>query len=153
VTQEVLDSVNAVLSSLTVGDWVPESNGICQWEELGMYDPDCPQPQWLREVLGLAGSRITEEEGEFVARSGDAEFFIWVEEADEVRPPPESFPVQETIRGVKVYGHTQGWEWRTGGVHVFIAEGPYGDSKLPNTDELTPIVEASLEVPYPPNVT
>jgi hypothetical protein len=150
VAQEALDRVNAVLASLEIGAWVPEPNGDCQWEELGLYDPDCPQPQWLREVLSIAGSTITEQRGVFEARSGGAEFFIWVEEASEVRPPPENFPIRETIQGVRVYGHSQGWEWRTNGVHVFIAEGPYGDSKLPEIKELTPIVEASVVVPYPP---
>jgi hypothetical protein len=35
-------------------------------------------------------------------------------------------------------------------VHVFIQQGPDGDSKLPILEELTTLVVTSLETPYPP---
>lgn len=49
-------------------------------------------------------------------------------------------PVREDVRGVTVYGNDEGWEWRTARVHVFIQQGPNGDSKLPTLEELTPLV-------------
>lgn len=92
-----------------------------------------------------------------MARSSDVEFYVWAEDADDVPgdhlallEDPEAFPVRESVQGVTVYGNEQGWEWRTEAVHVFIERGPHGDSKLPNREELAPIVEASLEVSYPP---
>ena len=45
-------------------------------------------------------------------------------------------PVREDVRGVTVYGNDEGWEWRTARVHVFIQQGPNGDSKLPTLEEL-----------------
>jgi hypothetical protein len=156
VTEEDFDRVNAILASLTIGDWVPEPNGICQWGELGMLDPDCPEPHWLREVLSVAGFAIGDEGGTFVARYDGAEFFIWVEELDRVPQEhlafledPEVFPIREVIQGVTVYGNSQGWEWSTDELHVYIGQGPYGDSKLPDIEQLRPLVEASIGVAYP----
>jgi len=157
VTQEALDKVNTVLASLTIGEWVTEPNDICQWHELGMLDPDCPQPNWLREVLAVAGFRVVEERGVFAVRSGDVEFFVWVEEVDEVSEERlafledlDAFPVRETVRDVTVFGNTQEWDWSTDEVHVYVQQGPHGYSNLPTIGELAPIVEASLDVPYPP---
>jgi DNA-binding beta-propeller fold protein YncE len=160
VTDDTLERVNDALASLTIGEWVPDPNGICQWREIGiMRDPDCPQPRWLRQVLTVAGFRIDEEggSGAWVARSGDAEFFIWVDEEDEVSEErlallqdPEAFPIRETVQGVTVYGNSRGWDWSTDKMHVYVQQGPDGDSKLPNLEELIPIVEVSLDVPYPP---
>lgn len=48
------------------------------------------------------------EGGTVVARSAETGFNIWVEEADEVRDPPESFPVRETIHGVEVSASVKG---------------------------------------------
>ena len=119
-------------------------------------DPDCPQPIWLREVLSVAGYSVIEEAGTWIARSGDVECFVWVKEEGDVYEDhlallddPDAFPVRETIQEVTVYGNENGWGWRTDGLHVFIRQGPDGDSKLPSLEELTPIVVASLDVPYP----
>jgi hypothetical protein len=156
VPQELLDEANSVLASLAIGEWVPEPNGICQWHEIGVRDPDCPQPKWLREVLSIAGFGVVEEAGTWIARSGNVEFFVWVKEEGDVYEDhlalledPDAFPVRETIQGVTVYGNESGWEWRTDGLYVIIRQGPDGDSKLPNLEELTQIVVASLDVPYP----
>lgn len=48
-----------------------------------------------------------------------------------------------------VYGNDEGWDWRTARVHVFIQQGPNGDSKLPTLEEL-PAGVTSLETPHPP---
>jgi len=105
---------------------------------------------------GSAGFGVVEEAGTWIARSGNVEFFVWVKEEGDVYEDhlalledPDAFPVRETIQGVTVYGNESGWEWRTDGLYVFIRQGPDGDSKLPNLEELTPIVVASLDVPYP----
>ncbi len=155
-SEDLLAEVNQILATLSIDEWVPESNGICQWNEIGMRDPDCPQTQWLREVLTMAEFGIDDVGGSWVARSGDVEFFIWVEEADAVSADhlalledADAFPVRENVRGVTVYGNDEGWEWRTGGVHIFIRQGPDGDSKLSTLGELTSLVVTSLEVPYP----
>jgi DNA-binding beta-propeller fold protein YncE len=164
VSDDLLAEVNEILATLTIGEWVPERNGACQWNEIGMRDPDCPQTQWLREVLSRAGFAIDEEggSGAWVGRSDKTEFFIWVEETDDVSvdhlallEDPDVFPIRENVEGVRVYGNEgpsccEGWEWLTSDVHVFIRQGLHGYSKLPNLDELTPIVEASLDVAYPP---
>jgi hypothetical protein len=164
IPDDALGEVNEVIATLSIDTWVPEANAICQWPELGMRDPDCPQTQWLREVLSAAGFAIDEEggSGAWVARSGETEFFIWVEEADDVPEDhlalledPNVFPFRENVEGLTVYGNggpscCEGWEWRTGAVHVFIRQGPHGYSKVPNVEELIPIVEASLSVAYPP---
>lgn len=160
--EDQLADVNEVLATLSIDEWVPEPNGICQWDEIGMRDPDCPHTQWLREVLTTTGFEINEEEGSgaLVARSDSAEFFIWVEEADAVSDDHlalledrEAFPIREDVQGVTVYGNDEGWQWRTERVHVFIRQGPDGDSKLPTLEELTPLVVTSLETPYPPEPT
>lgn len=105
--------------------------------------------------------RIDEEggSGSWVARSDDVEFFIWVEEADAVSEDHlalledlDAFPVREDVRGVTVYGNDDGWQWRTERVHVFIRQGPDGDSQLPSLGELTALVGSSLEVQYPPEL-
>lgn len=158
---DLLAEVNEVLATLSVGEWVPEPNGVCQWNEIGMRDPDCPQTQWLREVLTTAGFEIDEEggSGSWVARSNDVEFFIWVQEADAVSEDHlallkdlDAFPVREDVRGVTVYGNDDGWQWRTERVHVFIRQGPDGDSHVASLGELTALVGRSLEVQYPPEV-
>jgi hypothetical protein len=122
-----------------------------------MRDPDCPQTQWLREVLSTAGFGIDDLGGSWVARSAEIEFFIWVEEADAVSEDHlallddrDAFPVRGDVRGITVYGNDQGWEWRANRVHLFVRQGPDGDSKLPTLEELRPIVEASFDLPYPP---
>jgi hypothetical protein len=159
---ELRAEVNEVLATLTIGDWVPESNGICQWNEIGMRDPDCPQTRWLRAVLTTARFQINEGggSGSWVARSDDVEFFIWVEEADAVSDDhlalledPDAFPVREDVQGVTVYGNEEGWQWRTERVHVFVRQGPDGNSKLPTLEELAPLVGASLQTSYPPEPT
>jgi hypothetical protein len=48
--------------------------------------------------------------------------------------------LQADVHGVTVYGNDQGWEWRTECVHVFVQQGPDGDSKLPALEELAPQV-------------
>jgi TolB protein len=156
---DLLAEVNEILATLSVGEWVPEPNGICQWNEIGMRDPDCPQTQWLREVLTKAGFGIDAVGGSWVARSDSVEFFVWVEEADAVSDDhlalledADAFPVRENVRGVTVYGNDEGWEWRTGRVHLFVRQGPDGDSRLPTLEGLTPLVVTSLEVPYPPEL-
>lgn len=151
--------MNEVLATLTIGDWVPQVNGICQWNEIGMRDPDCPQTKWLRAVLTTAGFQIDEGggSGSWVGRSDDVEFFIWVEEVDAVSDDhlalledPDAFPVREDVRGITVYGNDDGWQWRTEHVHVFIRQGPDGDTQLPSIGELTALVGSSVEGPYPP---
>ena len=121
-----------------------------------MRDPDCPQPHWLRQVLSLTGFRVDDSSGTFLARSGDVQFYIWVEEAEQVPDEhltlvedPGSFPLRETIGGVTVYGNDFGREWRAGPVHVYVswADAPW---RPPTIEELEPVVEASLRVPYPP---
>lgn len=156
---ELVAEVNRVLATLTIGEWAPEPNGICQWNEIGMLDPDCPQTQWLRKVLTTAGFEINERggSGAWVARSDKVQFFIWVEEADAVSndhlallEDADAFPVRRDVDGVTVYGNDQGWEWRAERVHVFIRQGPHGYTKLPTLEELSALVGSSLEVPYPP---
>jgi len=62
-------------------------------------------------------------------------------------------PVREDVRGVTVYGNDEGWEWRTARVHVFIQQGPNGDSKLPHPRGTDPAGVTSLETPHPPAPT
>jgi len=82
-----------------------------------------------------------------------------VEEADDVSEERlelledlEAFPVRETVRDVTVFGNSQKWDWSIAEVQVYVQQGPHGYSNLPSIEELAPIVEASLEVPYPPEV-
>lgn len=156
VTQEDFDRVNTVVGSLTIGDWVPEPDGICHWETIGGRDPDCPQPHWLREVLLVAGFTIEDVGGTLVARSDGAEFFIWVEELDQIPQEqlaaledPKVFPIREVIQGVTVHGNSYTWEWTTDELYITIQDLDYEDSKLPDVEQLTPLVEASIEVAYP----
>ncbi|MEX2274339.1 MAG: hypothetical protein WEA10_02075 [Actinomycetota bacterium] len=159
VSQATLDRVNGVLGSLSVGEWVPESDGICRWHEIGMLDPDCPQGNWLREVLAVADFKITDDGGTFVARSEGSEFFIWAEELNEVPEAHRSlledrgvFPNRESVGSVTVFGNAQSWEWSPDRMHVYIGQGPSGDSTLPTLEQLVPLVHASLDVNYPPTV-
>ncbi|MEX0755513.1 MAG: hypothetical protein WD556_10435 [Actinomycetota bacterium] len=156
VRSEDLSRANAVLGSLAVGEWMPEPNDTCQWNELGMLDPDCPQGRWLREVLHTGGFTIADDGGTFVARSGGAEFSIWTEEADRVPKARlslledrDAFPIRETVGTVTVHGSAESWDWDTDRMHVYVAAGPYGDSKFPSFESIVPLVRASVDVPYP----
>jgi hypothetical protein len=156
--QADLDRVNDVVGTLAIGEWVAEPNGSCQWNELGMRDPDCPEGDWLRGVVSEAGFEYKDTAGSPVASKGPAEFFISVE--DEERVPndrrellrdPSAFPINEEVGGIVVYGNEQEWAWFANGVLVSVSLGPDGESVFPTIDQLRPLVEASTATPFPPS--
>jgi hypothetical protein len=154
-TEGDFDRVNQVLGSLVVEKWEPEPDGACHWDTMGMLDPDCREPHWLREVLDRAGFTTRQPGGTFVARKNGVEFFIWVEPEDEVSnaylnllDDPAAFPIRTEVNGVVVYGNDSQWTWFANGVHVQIGDGPYGDSVFPSIDDLRPLIAASSEVPF-----
>jgi hypothetical protein len=154
-SQADLDRANEVIGSLSIGDWAAEENGECQWNELGIRDPDCPEGEWLQTVVAEAGFQIRDLGGSPVARGNGTEAFISAEDEDRVSndhlnllEDPSAFPTQREIDGIIVYGNDQEWVWFASGVHVVVSLGPYGDSPFPTFQQLKPLVEASLDVKF-----
>ena len=61
--------------------------------------------------------------------------------------------MREEVEGITVYGSDMAWEWLTDEMRVSVDAGPDGDSPFPSIQQLSPLIEASIEVPYPPQVS
>jgi len=149
--EQLVSEVNRILRSFEVGPYVELADGVCRKHELGFGDPDCPEPQWTKQVLEEAGLELASRDGNaFVARSEETEFFIWAEEVpeDAYRLTDLSFPERQRIGGVTVFGGDEEWRWRVQGLEVALAQGPDGDSVFPTIEQVAPLVLASIEVPY-----
>ena len=155
--QAAFDRANEVLDSLSIGDWVLEPNGSCQWNELGARDPDCPEGEWLEAMVGEAGFDYRLTGGSPVAKKGQVQFFIRAEGEDRVSADrrnliedPSAFPIREEVDSIVVYGNDQEWTWFANGALVSLSLGPDGESLFPTIQQLRPLVEASRSVPFPP---
>jgi hypothetical protein len=151
-SQDAVDATNGLLASLSIGDFEPplQPDGLCNEWSLNK-DPDCPTTIWIKSVLSSSGFDLADgpQESTLVGEGGGARFFIWVREPSE---PLESSNLKRNavIAGVQIYGGTQ-LVWRAQGLNVWIAPGPDGQDALPNQEQLTRLVEASLDVEYPPD--
>lgn len=151
--QDAVSAVDAMLKSLTIGEFKPplQPDGLCNEWSL-QKDPDCPQTIWLKAVLSEAGFAVVDspEEATLVGRGDGAKFFVWTREPTE--PLEESgLRFHSTIEGVDVYGGSQ-LVWRAQGLNVWIGPGPEGGDEIPNDVGLASLVRATLETPYPPQI-
>jgi hypothetical protein len=149
--QEAISTVDAMLESLTIGEFKPplQPDGLCNEWSL-QKDPDCPQTIWLNSVLSAAGFAVIDspEESTLVGRGDGAKFFIWT------REPTKSLEesglrFHSTIDGVDVYGGSQ-LVWRAQGLNIWIGPGPEGGDDIPNDAGLASLVRATLQTPYLP---
>lgn len=144
-----VDRVNAVLASLSIGDYVypTQPDGLCnQWSP--PKDPDCPETVWLKSVLAISGFNIVDDpdESTLVGQVGADRFFIWTKPGEE--PLADGgLPVLATIGSATLYGDGSQIVWRAQGLDVWVAPGPLAGDKIPGLDILKGLVEATTRTP------
>lgn len=107
----------------------------------------------MREILRLAGYRITTETGSaLVAANDETSFYVWTtgNAAEEVVQQEPHWQRLATIAGTSVYGDRRVWRfWSAQGFIFWIAQGPTATAVLPSPVDLQPLIEASKRVRPP----
>jgi hypothetical protein len=108
----------------------------------------------VREVVRLAGFRITSETGSaLVAVGGDASFYVWTTESTvaEILEAGPHWKRLSTTADTPVYGEARLWRfWGAQGFIFWLKQGPTATAVLPRPIDLRPLIEASKTVRPPP---
>jgi PASTA domain len=136
----------------------------------GPWIEHCPEAEWARSVVDVAGLEIVDEQTVLVVGApGAAEFHFWAMDpalhGGSVEPLPEIVAdgvarVIDHVDGLPIYGFRSNarlWLWSHHGLNVWVdGRGPGGAT--PSREDLVALVRASRAVPYrsttpPPSVT
>jgi hypothetical protein len=131
--------------------------GTCDY---GPWIEHCPEADWARSVVDVAGLEIVEEQGVLVVGPSDGdEFLFWAmdptlhEGVEPVSRILDDGVAREVDRvdGVPIYGFRSNarlWLWSQHGLNVFVDGREARDA--PSRQDLAALVRASGSVPYEP---
>lgn len=124
----------------------------------GPWIQHCPEADWARSVVAVAGSEVVDEQTVLVASTSEGgEFLFWAMDPalhGQVEPlseivADEPWSVTTTVDGARVY-RLRGdalWLWGSHGLNVFVdGRGPLA---APSLQDIVALVRASGSVPYP----
>ena len=114
----------------------------------------CPEAAWVRLVAVRAGFRIVDETGSaLVAQGRGRSFYLWATEIDRSVgriADDGGWLLLGRRAGVRVYGDGALWRlWSAQGFVFWLQAGPLATSRLPDLDDLEPLVRASMELSPP----
>ena len=152
--REQLDEANAVLSSLSLEDWLPTT---CPPNWPGPWTV-CPEARWVGRVAERAGYRIVDETGSALVVEGQGRGF-YIHATRMPRMTEQSFAATSrrgrlspagTVEGVEIFGYeSQRRSWLAQQFVFWITPGPPAAARLPAVAEMGGLVRASLDLPAP----
>jgi hypothetical protein len=129
--------------------------GTCDY---GPWIEHCPEADWARSVIDVAGLEIVEEQTVLVVGASEGgEFLFWAMDPSlhgQVTPLAEMVARGEAVEtnevdGVSIYGGDRRvWLWSSHGLNVFVDGREARDA--PSRQDLVALVRASGSVPYAP---
>lgn len=137
------------------GGEMPTGPGTC---DHGPWIEHCPEADWARTVVDVAGLEIVDEEAVLVVGApGTGEFSFWAMDPSlhaQVQPlsevvAAEPWSVTTTVDGVPVYrlrARDRVWLWASHGLNVFVDGQP--PLAAPSREDIIALVRASGSVPY-----
>jgi hypothetical protein len=140
------------------GDSTVARPGTCDY---GPWIEHCPEAEWARSVVAVAGLEIVDEQTVLVVgTSKGGEFLFWAMDPSlhgGVTPLPEIVAsgeavVTDRVDGVPIYrvgGDRRLWLWSSHGLNVWV-DGRAPTPSAPSRNDIATLLRASESVPYTP---
>lgn len=127
--------------------------GSCAY---GPWADHCPEAEWARQVLDVAGDRLTGDTGSaLVGRGGHTTFYFWAFEMEKARNRPlpkaiedEGYRLVDEVDETKLFTDGIRLAWQTQGLYVWLEGGPVNSLEDIDEETVRTMVRASADIPY-----
>lgn len=156
-----LGLVIAVVSALSGGSGTvqpasspalsPVSPGTCEY---GPWLRECPEADWARSALSVAGVKVVDEtDSAFVVRHPGGEVLFWAMDPAnhaEVKPLDQevagsTLSLVRTVEGMSLYQGSEEWGWSAQGLNVWVAQY---SGEPPSMAFISDLMRLTAAVPY-----